>query len=48
MVLVARHTLQKQVLSAPFQQLVRSSVREFESFQTVSSGDSVNRDNPSF
>ena len=29
-------TLQKQALCAPFQQFVRYSVREFESFQTVS------------
>jgi hypothetical protein len=31
-------TLQKQALCAPFQQFVRSSAREFESFQTVSQG----------
>jgi len=38
-------TLQKQLLCAPFQQFVRSSVRKFESFQTVSLGSSVNRGN---
>jgi hypothetical protein len=31
-------TLQKQALCAPFQQFVRSSVREFENSQTVSQG----------
>ena len=35
--------LQERALCAPFRQLVRSSVREFESFQTVSLGDSVNK-----
>ena len=29
-------TLQKEVLRAPFEQFVRSSAREFETFQTVS------------
>jgi hypothetical protein len=38
-------TLQKQLLCAPFQLFVRSSVRKFESFQTVSLGSSVNRGN---
>ena len=39
-------TLQKQVLCAPFQRFARSSVREFESFQTVSLGNLVNKEGP--
>src|SRR5215211_9526205 len=39
-------TLQERALYAPFQQFVRFSVREFETFQTVSPRTPVNRGVP--